>query len=109
MAKDNVQASVINSTPANELARLRNEWWVFLLLGVLLILAGISCVAYPFFTSVGVMIFLGVILMLAGVSLIISAFWTGKWSAFILQILIGLLYTVAGFLVADAPASVFHL
>lgn len=105
MAKDNVQASANISSPASELTRLRNEWWVFLLLGILLILAGISCVAYPFFTTVGVMIFLGVILMLAGVSLIISAFWTGKWSAFILQILIGLLYTVSGFLVADAPVA----
>lgn len=101
----NPQSAATISTTVNELARLRKEWWVFLLLGVLLILGGAACIAYPFFTSVGVMVFLGVTLMLAGLFLIISAFWTGKWSAFVLQILIGLLYAVAGFLVADAPIA----
>ena len=111
-SRPEVEAELIVAAPAGELARLQKEWWVFLLLGIVLILAGVACVAYPFFTTVGVMIFIGVTLMLAGVALIISAFWTGKWSAFILQILIGLLYAVAGFLVADAPvasAAIFTL
>ena len=101
----NPQAAAIISTSIHELARLRKEWWVFLILGILLILGGAACISYPFFTSLGVMIFLGVTLMLSGLFLIISAFWTGKWSAFVLQILIGLLYAVAGFLVADAPVA----
>ncbi len=99
-------------TVEHELARLRKEWWAFLVLGLLLILAGATCISYPFVTSVGVMVFLGVTLMLAGVAMIISAFWTGKWSAFMLQILVGLIYLVSGFLVADAPiasAAIFTL
>jgi uncharacterized membrane protein HdeD (DUF308 family) len=97
---------------AHELARLKKEWWAFLLLGLLLILGGTACISYPFFTTVGVMVFQGVALMLAGVAIIISAFWTGRWSAFMLQLLFGLLYLVAGFIIADAPiasAAIFTL
>ena len=93
----------IRDTSAHELARLKHEWWVFLLLGLLLILGGAACISYPFVTTVGAMIFQGVALMIAGVAVIISAFWTGKWSAFALQLLMGLLYLVAGFIIADAP------
>ncbi len=96
----------------HELTRLRKEWWAFLLLGILLILAGVACISYPFFTSLYVMIFLGVVLMVSGVAMIISAFWVGQWSAFLVQILIGLLYLVAGFVIADAPvksAAIFTL
>ncbi len=104
--------SSVDQTAAHELARLQKEWWAFLVLGILLILGGAACISYPFITSIGVMIFLGVALMVSGVSIIILAFWTGKWSAFMLQILIGLVYVVSGFLVADAPvasAAVFTL
>ena len=109
------QMSDVTGTRAagpHELTRLKKEWWAFLLLGILLILGGVACISYPFFTTVGVMVFQGVALMLAGVAIIISAFWTGRWSAFMLQLLIGLLYLVAGFIIADAPvksAAVFTL
>lgn len=99
-------------TSVHELSRLRKEWWAFLVLGLLLILGGAACISYPFFTTVGVMVFQGVALMVAGVAIIISAFWTGKWSAFVLQLLIGLLYLVGGFIIADAPvksAAIFTL
>lgn len=106
-----VQSSLVEST-AHELTRLKKEWWAFLVLGALLILGGAACISYPFFTTVGVMVFLGAALMLAGVAVIIMAFWTGNWSAFMLQVLMGSLYFVAGLLIADAPvksAAIFTL
>ena len=112
----NSQASEVETAVAKsidqELGRLRKEWWAFLLLGMLLILGGAACISYPFFTTVGVMVFQGVALMVAGMAVIVSAFWTGKWSAFTLQLLAGLLYLVAGFVIADAPvasAAIFTL
>ncbi len=97
--------SNIAETAAHELDRLRKEWWAFLVLGILLILGGGACISYPFVTSIGVMVFLGAALMVAGVAIIILAFWTGKWSAFMLQILIGMVYIVSGLLIADAPVA----
>lgn len=97
---------------AHELSRLKREWWVFMLLGILLMIAGVASCVYPFFTTLGVMVFLGITLMISGVSLIISAFWTGRWSGFFLQVLAGLFYFLAGFIIADYPvasAAVFTL
>lgn len=87
----------------HELGRLRDEWWYFLLLGVLLVIAGIACLAYPWFTTLGVVVFMGAVLIVSGVATIVSAFWTGKWSAFMVQILVGLLYVVTGFVIMDWP------
>jgi uncharacterized membrane protein HdeD (DUF308 family) len=93
-----------NLTPGvHELARLRKEWWCFALLGGLLVLGGLMSLAYPWFTSIGFVVFLGAVLIVSGVSTMIGAFWGGKWSASMVQILVGLLYTVAGFAITDAP------
>jgi uncharacterized membrane protein HdeD (DUF308 family) len=89
----------------HELTRLRKDWWCFLVLGILLAVAGTAAISYPFLTSVGVVVFMGAILIFSGVAVIISAFWAGKWSAFMVQILIGLLYIVAGFAITEAPAE----
>jgi uncharacterized membrane protein HdeD (DUF308 family) len=89
----------------HELQRLQSEWWYFLLLGVLLVIGGIAAITYPWFTTIGVVVFLGAVLILSGVATIISAFWAGKWSAFLVQVLIGLLYVVAGYVVTDAPLT----
>lgn len=87
----------------HELARLRKDWWVFLLLGILLVIGGVAAISYPWLTSIGAVIFLGAVLIVSGVATVIGAFWAGKWSAFMLQILVGLLYTVAGFTITEAP------
>ena len=74
----------------HELSHLSNEWWCFLITGLLLVLAGTFSIAYPLFTSVGVVILIGAILIICGVTTVISAFWAGKWSAFFVHILSGL-------------------
>ncbi len=89
----------------HELARLSKEWWCFLLVGIVLVIGGTAAIAYPWFTSIGVVIFLGAVLIISGLATIISAFWAGKWSAFMVQILIGLLYVVTGFIITDAPLT----
>jgi uncharacterized membrane protein HdeD (DUF308 family) len=87
----------------HELTRLRKDWWCFLVLGILLVVGGVAAISYPWLTSIGVVVFLGAILIFSGVATIISAFWAGKWSAFMVHILVGLLYLVAGFAITEAP------
>ena len=47
---------------------------------------------------------LGVMLIAAGIFIMVGAFWAGKWSAFLLQLLIGILYLVVG-IVMDEMTS----
>lgn len=89
----------------HELEHLRRDWWWFLVLGIVLVVAGVVSLAYPFFASVAAVIVLGVSLLLSGVATIITSFWAGKWSATLLQLLIGVFYTVVGFMIMDTPIA----
>lgn len=90
---------------AHELQHLQREWWWLALLGVLLIAAGTLALIYPGITSVGAVIVLGASLLVSGVATLVASFWAGKWSAQLLQILVGVLYVVVGFIIMDAPIA----
>jgi uncharacterized membrane protein HdeD (DUF308 family) len=87
----------------SELGHMRNDWWWFLLLGILLVVCGTVAISYPPYISVAAVIVLGAALVVGGVPTIIMSFWAGKWSALLLQMLIGILYVMAGMLIMDAP------
>src|SRR5262245_31949249 len=89
----------------HELRNLRHEWWWLLILGILLIVSGIVCLSYPFVASVAVVMVLGAAMLISGVATIVAAFWAGKWSALLLQLLIGIFYAVVGFLIMDTPVA----
>ena len=104
MAKDTIQTI---STPEklieHELTHIQKHWGWFLVLGILLIVGGVAAIAFPILSSVGAVIVLGIILIVSGIFTIVGAFWAGKWSAFLLQILIGILYLIAGIVMDDMP------
>jgi uncharacterized membrane protein HdeD (DUF308 family) len=89
----------------HELQHLRDEWWWFLILGILLVVAGTVALVYPFVSSVVAVTVLGVSLLVSGVATIVTSFWAGKWSAMLLELLIGIFYAVMGFLIMDAPIA----
>lgn len=90
----------------HELHHLRDHWWWLLVLGILLATFGTLAILLPtftIFTTFAAVVALGITLMIAGVAILVSAFWAGKWSGFMLQLLVGLLYLVSGFMITDAP------
>jgi uncharacterized membrane protein HdeD (DUF308 family) len=90
----------------HELHHMRPHWLWFLLLGVLLVIAGTAAIIVPAATvgtTFAVTMFFGVLLMVAGVATIVSSFWIGKWSGFLIQILVGILYVACGFVVTENP------
>jgi len=89
----------------HELHALREQWWCFLLMGISLVVLGTVAVASSFFATIAIVIFFGFLLLAAGITQIVSSFWTGRWSGMLLHLLIGVLYTVVGFVVIDAPAE----
>ena len=107
--------SVVNETRDNptavspalerehELQHLRANWFWFLLLGILLVLGGTVAIFFPIISSVAAVHVLAVILLVAGAATIISSFWVGKWSGFLLHILVGLLYLAAGITITERP------
>jgi uncharacterized membrane protein HdeD (DUF308 family) len=97
-------ASASSSSPGtHELHPLRNQWWCFLLLGFALIVLGALCVIDPFIPTLASVIFLGFVLLAAGITQIVSSFWAGKWSGMLIHMLIGVLYSVVGYMIVDEP------
>ena len=86
-----------------EIERARKYWWFCMLLGVLLVLGGTVAIVYPLFSSLGAVMVLGIVLIISGTFTIIGAFWAGRWSALFLQLLVGILYVMAGMAIRDAP------
>jgi uncharacterized membrane protein HdeD (DUF308 family) len=90
----------------HELEHLSEHWLWVLLLGVLLVVAGTAAIIVPAATvgtTFAITIFFGVLLMISGVATIVSAFWIGNWSAFMLQLLVGILYVACGFVMTENP------
>ena len=102
-AENNKGQAALDDFQKHELSHLGKEWWCFLITGMLLVIAGTLSITYPLFTSFGVVILIGAVLIVSGVATIISAFWAGKWSAFFVHILSGLLYLVIGFVITETP------
>ena len=89
----------------HELASLQEHWWAFLILGIgLVILGAIALSATPFVSVVTVALF-GIIMVVGGIAQVVSAFWAGKWSGFMLQILLGILYVIVGYILMDRPVE----
>src|SRR5215208_7298944 len=89
----------------HELRHLKEEWWWFLVLGILLLVSGLVAIGYPAISSVAIVMVLGMSLMVSGIATIVATFWAGKWSAHLLQLLVGIFYTVVGFLIMDMPVT----
>src|SRR6516164_7400372 len=92
-----------NSSGIHELHPLRNQWWCFLLLGIAMIILGVFCIIDPLVPTLASVIILGFVLIAAGITQIVSSFWAGKWSGMLIQILIGVLYVVVGYMIVDEP------
>ncbi|MFP3921792.1 MAG: HdeD family acid-resistance protein [Dichotomicrobium sp.] len=76
-----------------------------MLMGVALVLLGLVALVYPLTTAIVVKIMMGWILLIAGISEIIFSFSTTKWSEFFLELLVGLVFTIAGVWLAFFPLT----
>jgi uncharacterized membrane protein HdeD (DUF308 family) len=86
-----------------DLARRRWAW--FVVLGVLLVLAG----AFAFFDVITatffVTTFVGVMLILGGIFQFLHSFAVRGWGSFLLHLLAGVLYVIGGLLIIDEPVA----
>ncbi len=87
----------------HELQHLRASWCWLMLLGALLVICGTIAVVFPAITSVAAITVLAVVLLVGGLATIVGAFWAGRWSGVLVQLLVGVLYVAAGFVVSERP------
>lgn len=90
-----------------DLASFAKKWGWFLGWGILLILLGMAAIGAAGFTTVISVILLGFIVLMGGIIITIDTFnsWWGKWKGFVLHLIIGILYLIAGALLIKHPVT----
>jgi uncharacterized membrane protein HdeD (DUF308 family) len=86
-------------------ARITAKWGWFVALGAGLVLVGLfALVDVVAFTIISV-IFIGAMLLVGGVFQILHAFMTTGWRSFALNLFMGVLYVIGGFLIMREPVQ----
>ena len=89
--------------PLGALEELHRHWALFLSVGVALMALGIVATLTAGLSTIVAVDSFGWILVIAGAGVTIHAFWAKRWSGFFLQLLSGLLYLAAGWMLATHP------
>ena len=84
---------------------ITEKWGWFLALGIVLIVAGLAAIAFPFLSTIAAKIMLGWLFLIGGVVMILHAFNAPGWKGFIWELLIGILYLVAGVYLSFFPLT----
>jgi uncharacterized membrane protein HdeD (DUF308 family) len=85
------------------LAPLRAKSGWIVALGVVYIIAGLIALGSVVFATVVTVFVVGIMMLIAGVAEVISAFQIKTWGKFLLWLLLGVLYIVAGFVTFENP------
>ena len=92
----------IQLTGSNE---LRRSWGWYLVFGIVLIVLGTIALGSALLMTIASVFFFGWILIVGGVMEVVHAFWHKRWSGFFLDLLTGILYVVAGWMIMSNPAQ----
>ena len=84
---------------------ITEKWGWFLALGIVLVVAGLAAIAFPFLSTIAAKIMLGWLFLIGGVVMILHAFNAPGWKGFIWELLIGILYLVAGAYLSFFPLT----
>ena len=99
----NASDTLINPQAGSELAPLRAKWGWIVALGVVYVIAGFIALGSVVMATVASVFVVGVMMIIAGVAEVFSAFQIKSWGKFLLWVLLGALYIVAGFVTFENP------
>jgi uncharacterized membrane protein HdeD (DUF308 family) len=94
-------------TAVEELRTLRDYWPWFLAMGIAMVIFGTIAISWACLAKVTVAAtwLFGFLLLGGGIAEIVNSFWIGRWSGMLLHLLIGVLYTLVGFIIIDQPET----
>lgn len=82
-----------------DLTQLRQNWFLFLIIGILLVIFGTFAILVPHIFSEAFAVLLGVLVLLSGIIEIASVFYARSWGNALLEVLLGLFYIVVGVMI----------
>jgi len=99
----NTTAAPRSIDAGSELAPLRAKSGWIVALGIVYVIAGFVALGSVVFATVVTVFVVGIMMLIAGVAEVINAFQIKTWGKFLLWLLLGVLYIVAGFVTFENP------
>jgi uncharacterized membrane protein HdeD (DUF308 family) len=99
ISSDTVRAS----SASTGIEPLRVKWGWIVTLGVVYLVTGLIALGSVIMATVASVLVVGVMMIVAGVAEVINAFQVKGWGKFLLWLLLGALYIVAGFVTFENP------
>ena len=99
----NTSYTASNSQVSSDTAPLRAKWGWIVALGVVYVIAGFIALGSVVVATVASVFVVGVMMIVAGVAEVFSAFQVKSWGKFLLWVLLGVLYIIAGFVTFENP------
>src|SRR5271163_1275218 len=96
-------ASHVETLDRSDVRQLRAKSGWIIALGVVYIIAGIIALGSVVLATVATVFVVGIMMVIAGVAEVINAFQIKTWGKFLLWVLLGALYIVAGFITFENP------
>jgi uncharacterized membrane protein HdeD (DUF308 family) len=99
----NASDTLRNPQAGSDMAPLRAKSGWIVALGVVYLLAGFIALGSVVMATVASVLVVGVMMIVAGVAEVFSAFQIKSWGKFLLWVLLGVLYIIAGFVTFENP------
>ena len=99
----NASDTLRNPQVSSVIAPLRAKSGWIVALGVVYLLAGFVALGSVVMATVASVLIVGVMMIIAGVAEVFSAFQIKSWGKFLLWVLLGVLYIIAGFVTFENP------
>ena len=88
---------------ASDLECLQESRLFLIGMGIALIILGAIAIGSSFITTLATVLVFGLLLLLGAVFQLVTAFWGRRWRGFVLHLLTGVLYFIAGVFMIENP------
>src|SRR5262245_550645 len=95
--------NLTTSAASPDLEPLHAKWGWIVALGVVYVIAGLIAIGSVLTATVVSVFLVGIMMIIAGVAEVVGAFQIKGWGKFLLWVLLGVLYIVAGFVTFQNP------
>jgi uncharacterized membrane protein HdeD (DUF308 family) len=92
-----------STSSTSGIGTLRAKWGWIVALGVVYVVVGFIALGSVLMATVASVFVVGLMMLIAGVAEVINAFQVKTWGKFLLWVLLGILYIVAGFVTFQNP------
>ena len=86
-------------------SELQKQWGLFLAVGILMVIFGFLIVLFPVAGTLTIDFLIGILLLIAGLSQIVLAFKAKKWTGFLVTLILGIIYAIAGLFLLFNPLA----